>query len=285
MRGPVADRDISFSLVLATVGRTEELSNFLLHLEAQSYRQFQLIVVDQNPDDRLVPLLNDYAQHLPIQHCRSSRGLSRARNVGLKRVGGNVIAFPDDDCWYPSDLLQRVAHVLAEHPELDGVTGRPIDSSFSRFHKTSGEINKENVFLRSSSFTIFLRKSVVDAVGEFDLDLGLGSASGRIAGEETDYLLRAMNDGFRLHFDAGIEIVHQQGTVVYDANFNKKARGYNTALGYLLRKYDYPSGYVAKTWVRAFGGMCVSAVTLNLPKMKYHANVLLGRMLGYWQYR
>lgn len=277
--------DIRFSLVLATVERTEELANFLLHLEAQSYRKFDLIVVDQNRDDRLVPVLAEYSAKFSIQHLGSARGLSRSRNVGLKWISGNIVAFPDDDCWYPPDLLERVAGVFGGHPEWDGVTGRPIDSSFSRFHQTSGEINKQNVFLRSSSFTIFLRKAVIDAVGEFDVDLGLGSARGRIAGEETDYLLRAMSAGFQLHFDSEFEIVHQQGTVVYDANFSKKARGYNTALGYLLRKYDYPPGYVAKTWIRAFGGMCLCAATLNLPKMRYHANVLVGRMLGYWHHR
>lgn len=285
MRAPLPDRDIRFSLVLATVGRTEELSNFLVHLAAQSYPIFELVVVDQNPDDRLIPVLADYVARFSIQHLRSAAGLSRARNVGLKHASGDVVAFPDDDCWYPPDLLGRVVHALIEHPESGGVTGRPVDKSFSRFHKDSGPINKHNVFLRCSSVTMFLRRSVVDAVGEFDEDLGVGSTVGRIAGEETDYLLRALEAGFQFYFDADIEVFHREPALLYDRKSDRKARAYNTALGYLLRKYRYSPWYVAKTWIRAFGGMCLSAVSLDRPKMRYHANVLTGRVLGYFKDR
>ena len=277
--------ELKFSLILATVGRTEDVANFLAYLDSQSYRSFELVVVDQNQDDRLVPLLARYAARFPIPHCRSALGLSRARNVGLKRASGNVIAFPDDDCWYSPDLLERVARVLVVNPELDGVTGRPIDSSFSRFHRTSGPINKHNVFLRCTSFTVFIRRRVVESVGEFDEGLGLGSGTGKIAAEESDYLIRALAMGFHLNLDADIEIFHREPAVMYDANFNRKARGYNLALGFVLRKHQYPFWYVAQTWVRAFGGMCLAAGSLNWPKMRYHYNVIFGRVLGYLSQR
>src|SRR5690349_10889036 len=120
----VSSPHITISLLLATVGRTAELENFLLHLDAQTYRCFELIVIDQNPDDRLVAILSEYGQRFPIRHCRSGRGLSRARNVGLPAATGDVIAFPDDDCWYPPDLLQQVAAIFSENPAVDGITGR-----------------------------------------------------------------------------------------------------------------------------------------------------------------
>jgi|HubBroStandDraft_4_1064222.scaffolds.fasta_scaffold00169_15 glycosyltransferase involved in cell wall biosynthesis len=285
MRTLLRDDDVRFSLVLATVGRTRELANFLAHLTAQSCPRFELVVVDQNQDERLLPVLAEYLARFPIQHLRSATGLSHARNVGLRCTSGNIVAFPDDDCWYPPDLLERVAKVFAANPEFGAVTGRPIDTAFSRFHKVSGAIDKQNLFLRCSSFTMFLRRNVVDAVGQFDEGLGLGSTRGRIAGEETDYLLRALEAGFQLHFDAAIEVFHQETPLLYDGNFNDKARGYNTALGYLLRKHRYSLWYAAKTWIRAFGGMCLSVVSLDLPKARYHANVLAGRVVGYLSQR
>ncbi len=278
-------REIRFSLVLATVGRTEELTKFLVHLAAQSYTEFELVVVDQNPDDRLVAVLAGYSATFPIQHLRSEAGLSRARNAGLKHASGDVIAFPDDDCWYPAGLLERVGRILAAHPELDGITGRPVDPSFSRYHKTSGAIDKQNLFLRCCSITMFLRASVVNVVGEFDETLGAGSTSETVAGEESDYLLRALEAGFQLHFDADIEVFHREPALLYDSNFNRKARGYNTALGYLLRKYRYSLWYVAETWIRALGGVCLSAVTFDDRRMRYHANVLVGRISGYFKQR
>jgi hypothetical protein len=47
-----------FALILATVGRTVELNRLFDTLAAQSYRDFEVIVVDQNRDDRLLPVLH-----------------------------------------------------------------------------------------------------------------------------------------------------------------------------------------------------------------------------------
>ena len=46
---------------------------------------------------------------LRLELVESARGLSRARNAGLRMIAGDIVSFPDDDCWYPPDLLQRVA--------------------------------------------------------------------------------------------------------------------------------------------------------------------------------
>lgn len=272
-----------FSLVLATVGRTAELTRFFENLSAQSYRDFEVIVVDQNSDDRLKPILAVYAGRVPILHAKSPCGLSLARNIGLGYVTGQIVAFPDDDCWYPSNLLERVSSIFAANPALDGITGRPLDKSFIRFHTNSGPINSNNVFLRCTSYTIFLRRRVVAEVGAFDEGLGLGATTGHIAAEESDYLVRALAAGFHLDYHSELEVFHQQPEAMYEATFNRKARGYNRAFGYVLRKHRYPFWYVGRTWLRAFGGACVAAATFNVPKARYHYNVLVGRVGGYFE--
>ena|SRR5208337_53067 len=96
------------SLVVATVDRVAELERLFVSLDAQSYRDFEVIVVDQNPDDRLLPVLQQHTD-LAILHLRSGRGLSHARNVGLLAAQGDILAVPDDDCWYPEQLLHCVS--------------------------------------------------------------------------------------------------------------------------------------------------------------------------------
>jgi hypothetical protein len=182
----------------------------------------------------------------------------------------------------PSRSAKRAAARFAADPSLDGLTGLSIDKSFSRCHTTSGPIDKYNIFQRCSSYMIFLRRRLVESVGKFDETLGLGTHAGRIAAEESDYLIRALAAGRRLSFDANLQVFHQEPTVMYDPSFNLKARGNNRALGYVMRRPDYPWWYVARTWLRALGGMCASAVMLNLSKLRYLGNVLFGRIHGYF---
>jgi len=57
-----------YSILLATCGRTQELHQFFASLIAQTCRDFQVIVIDQNPDDRLVKELEPYTRQFPLQH-------------------------------------------------------------------------------------------------------------------------------------------------------------------------------------------------------------------------
>src|SRR5215212_6065170 len=102
-----------FSLILGTIERSDELNYILASLGTQTYQNFELIVVDQNPDERLAPILGPYKDKFPIVHLRSGKGLSRAKNLGLSHVSGDIVGFPDDNCQYPSDLLEKVAQFFA----------------------------------------------------------------------------------------------------------------------------------------------------------------------------
>ena len=101
-----ADAQPRLDLVVATVDRTDDLERLLVSLEAQTHTGFRLVVVDQNADERVDRIL---AAHplLEALRLRSARGLSRARNAALPHLEAELVAFPDDDCAYPSDLLEE----------------------------------------------------------------------------------------------------------------------------------------------------------------------------------
>ena len=274
-----------FSLIMATVGRTEEVKRFLEHLDRQTYRDFELIVVDQNPDDRLVPILEAYEKRFPILHLRSERGLSRARNVGLRHISGDIVAFPDDDCWYPPDLLERVARFFREHPDIDVLTGRSVDvngkPSVERWDPTSGFINRFNVWRRSTSASMFIKAKVVRQVGGFDEKLGLGAVTSWGSSEETDYLLRALNFGFRLFYETTLFIYHPQSIKQYNAKAIARARIYGAGIGRVLRKHRYPFWFVFYQWLRSAGGAFLSLASGRLGKARHHLAALQGKFLGW----
>lgn len=284
--GIALERDtVMFSLILATVGRVDELERFLRHLDQQTYRNFELIIVDQNPDGILDSLVRRYQDRFLLIHLRSERGLSRARNVGLKHISGNLVAFPDDDCWYSSDLLEKVKSSFCQNLDWDGITGRPVDerrpNAYPRFPRVSGWVDKKNVWRRGISFTIFLRASVVRAIGNFDESLGAGSASGKLSAEETDYLIRTVENGFRIHYCSDLSVFHPYPTSTSDRYLVKRAYGYSVGFGYVLRKHNYPFSSVFYHCLRAFGGAVVSLMRFNFAKSQYHFATLKGRVQGW----
>src|SRR4051812_15522441 len=102
------------SLILGTKGRTDELRRFLHSLSSQTSGRVELIIVDQNEDDRVHQVLRSVPVDIPTSIIQSKPGLSRARNIGLRHANGSIIGFPDDDCWYPPDLLGRVLKAFSD---------------------------------------------------------------------------------------------------------------------------------------------------------------------------
>src|SRR5258708_39668079 len=93
------------SLILSTKGRVEEINKFIRSLAQQGYDYLELIVVDQNEDDRLGAILKHSNLPFPIIRLLSKSGLSLGRNVGMASATVDIVAFRDDDCWYPDGLL------------------------------------------------------------------------------------------------------------------------------------------------------------------------------------
>lgn len=124
--------------------------------------------------------------------------LSLARNVLLRNLleDGSLgpdalVAFPDDDCWYPGGFLGQVASLFCRDPTLDfwfcRYASQPREEAFASVdpvRATTAEIVRN-----ASSNTIFLRGRVVRAVGDFDEALGVGTPLG--GSEDLDYALRA----------------------------------------------------------------------------------------------
>jgi glycosyltransferase involved in cell wall biosynthesis len=246
---------VTFDLVVATIGRVDELAALLASLERQTHKDFRVLVVDQNEDDRIVPLLDGRAVRL-----RSPRGLSRARNAALPELTADVVAFPDDDCIYPPDLLERVADRIGD---LDGVTGREPWWTAER-----ATLTRENLWNRAISFTIFLRREVVERVGDFDEALGLPSSSG----EEIDYLIRALDTGARIEYDPTLVVMHPPKPVDLTAVGQRDG----ASIGYILRKHGYPRRVVARMLVRPAAG-----AVLDPRRAGFHLSTLRGRIRGY----
>ena len=272
----------SFDLIVATVGRVDELQRLLSSLGAQTHAHFRVVLVDQNEDGRLDDLA---AEEHPFQLTRikAARGLSRARNAALPQLRAELVAFPDDDCVFPSDLLERVARRLTERRELAGLTGRAVDGhgrSSPSWARDARQLTRENLWNRAISFTIFLRAGVVKTVGGFDEELGLGAQGAWSSGEEIDYLVRAVDAGAAIEYDPSLVVVHPEKVLSGEA-LRATAFRDGASVGYLLRKHRYAPRVVARMLVRPVGGLLLSLVRRDRAAAGFHLATLRGRLLGY----
>lgn len=222
-----------FSLVMATLGRVAEIEFFLQSLAAQTHKDYELIIVDQNPDDRLLPVVKLAQDHkIDITHIRQTEpNLCLARNTGISSAKGNVIAFPDDDCWYERDLLEKVNVCLAQAEQPDGAVVHWIeqDPIGQPTHWLSKNLWRQFRGVPASSISLFFKSELIDKVGVFDLKLGVHSWYG--SGEETDLMFRILdNDGKVMYLPDAIvhHPINKSNALALSKaliNIRKRARG------------------------------------------------------------
>jgi len=267
-----------FSLILATVGRTEQLYPLFDSLVAQTWQDFTLIVVDQNPDDRVAKVLEKYDGRFPVVHLRAEkRGHAHANNVGLPYATGEIIHFPDDDCWYPDDLFERVNRFLAEHAEWGGMTGREVNG---KWDTEAGKLDKFNVWKRHISFTMFFRRELVGSL-RFDESLGVGAGTKWGSGEESDFLLRVMSRG-PIYYDPALAVFHPEwATAPFTEKKIEKARSYGMGMGHVLRIHSYPAYFAFYHSLRPLVGSLLSLLRGNSGKARFHWAIFVGRTRGW----
>ena len=202
------------SVVLPTLDRPQAIYNLLRHLEHQTSRPHEIVIVDQSaePNDRV----RAYAESTPgIRYHRiPERGLPNARNVGVGLATGDVVLFLDDDSIPDPDLVRYHAEGYGD-PEVSGVGGRvlggydAVGASIGVFRESDGKVVRNFGATTRCAVdhlpggNMSFRRIVFEKVGGFDKTYG-GSA----IGEETDFCLRARRAGFRFLFEPRASLEH-----------------------------------------------------------------------------
>ena len=166
---------------------------------AQTFTDFELIVVDDESTDHTIDVVHEIAAGDPrvIVMVSPHGGPATARNVALDAVRGQFIALLDsDDVWMPQYLESQLA-ILGRHPDCAIVTanafnrggwldGQPIWRSNRGIRRLSIRdlIRRENSVCIMSVF----RREVVDRIGGFDRRYN--------GNEDYEFWLRAANAGF-----------------------------------------------------------------------------------------
>ena len=278
--GAMPSKDSLVSFVVATLGRTVQLERLFASLVDQDHKNFEVIVVDQNADDRLAYLFDGrWPLRLKWIHTPGERGVCKGRNKGWRACEGGLVVFPDDDCWYPTWFLSRGIELLSSS-ESDILTGRAADAAGNdingRYSKVPQAVDRSNVWISGIEWMMLFRTSALQSAGGFDETIGVGAPTPWQACEAQDIILRALEKGLKCHFDPSFYGHHDE----FDISVQSKGRAYGRGLGYVLRIHNY--GTVAEVmWVcRPIARLVLSALKGDVSESGYLLDVSLGRLEG-----
>jgi glycosyltransferase involved in cell wall biosynthesis len=267
---------------MATLNRKDEIDNFIKKLLPQTYKNFELLIIDQNEDNRVRDIYLEYKDKIDIKYIHSGRkGLSFNRNIGLDNCIGDIIAFPDDDCEYTSDTLERVAAFFDINHDYCFYTCNTRDKNTSgailNTKTKDAEISVLNFMSIGISFTIFALASAVNAF-KFDEELGVGTKFG--SGEESDLLLFLLRGRYRGRYHAGHYIFHPA-----KEETPEKAFLYGNGFGAVHKKaiVKYRFFVLFPVFILRIMKGIVNVVVYNNKKMRLAS--LYGRILGFIQYK
>jgi glycosyltransferase involved in cell wall biosynthesis len=210
-----------FTVVICTRDRARQVLSALAGLDAQSWRDFDILVVDQSDavNDELLRRDREDPRFTAIRD--AGRGLSRARNVAWPAVRTEWVVYLDDDCVPEPDWAFELHEVL---------TRQSSDVGFVSGHVSAGDppagdylvvtefpVHCEQV--RSGRWTrpwqigvgvcMAIRRSVIAGLGGWDVRLGAGTAPFPAA-EDMDFNYRFLKVGGIAFATPRVRARHQQ---------------------------------------------------------------------------
>ena len=229
------------SLVICTQNRCSTLRTCLEYvLRLQSPGEWELIVVNNGSTDATSEVLASFADRAPFRVVlvnEPKSGLGRARNAGIAKASGEIVAFTDDDCYVSPDFLSRILEVFKDE-KIAFMGGRVLlydetDAPITILPETKIRWIEPYSFIRGElvGANMAARRSLIEKIGSFDPEFGAGTP---FPCEDVEFLARASHTGAMGIYHPGPLVLHHHG----------RKPGKDLAR---LKTYDYGRGaYYAK---------------------------------------
>ncbi len=193
-----------FSIIVPVYNTEKELERCVNSVTCQTYRDFELILVDDGSKDNsgaLCDVLAEADTRIVVVHQQNS-GSSEARNTGIRIAKGQYLIFVDsDDMWDDPDALHGIADVIEKNPGVDVVcfgvkifdddgtfVKARIPASLKESEKSKEAVLRQLVYSNqyfSASYVKVLRRG-------FFIDNDLFFVKGLISGEDGEWSARVM---------------------------------------------------------------------------------------------
>ncbi len=176
-------------MLLATLNRNEYVIQSVKYLQLQTYQNFEIIIVDQSDNiHNELKLLDNRINYIHIE----KKGLSHARNIGLKYVTGDYVCLVDDDGFYKDpETLKKIFNFL-KNKNITVCCGNIYDEKENRIKGSAKDkkVTFRTSLLYSQSPSMVIETNFIKEK-RFDENLGIGSKYGST--EESEIVLAALS--------------------------------------------------------------------------------------------
>ena len=208
-----------FSFIIPVYNRPEELEELLACIEKQSYKEFEIVIIEDGSTLRSNSVVEKYqAKGLSIQYLeKKNEGQGFARNDGFKIAKGEYFVILDSDALIEDNYLEVVHQAIISEkldlfggPDKDHPSFTPIQKaiSYSMTHLlTTGGIRgkKSNVggTFHPRSFNMGISRAVYEATQGFKITR---------MGEDIEFSIRCISLGFKSGLIENAFIYHKRRT-------------------------------------------------------------------------
>ncbi len=283
-RQPASSSAPHCSLVIATLHDDGDLALCLASLaKQQDAPPFEVIVVDQNGDDRLVEVVARFAECLDIRHERVAfRSATRARNLGARLARGTWLGFPDDDCQLLADALGEVQRISGD-PLTQVITGQTIDETGApnvlRWKQEPTEFSRRTMFSGVTEASLFVRRELFLRTGGFDERFGPGAPFP--AAEGIDLMNRLFDHmaGQKACYSPRIKMQHPSKIPPWNAWAVGRFHSYAIGDGALIAKN--PQSHMLNWGMRTLVSAFIQLFTLEGWRSAAFAARIVGMLRGF----
>lgn len=169
---------MKFSVIIPTYNRAHTLTKCLQSLVDQTFKDFEVIIVDDASKDQTSTIVEEFKTKLDlkyIQNDKPSGGAHLPRNIGAKHAQGEWLSFLDsDDFWYENKLEEVLKHtqkydVIYHNLDTYNAQGKLKKAQVARQVHNPVFIDlmvKHNALITSATS---IKKSIFDKVGGFEI--------------------------------------------------------------------------------------------------------------------
>ncbi len=282
---------MKLSIIIPTLNRYITLEKLIHSVSFQKVEPHEVIIVDQNRDDRVSLIVESYRDKLNIKHIKFDiANLSAARNAGYSMSTGDLLFFPDDDSQIPPDFTHKVISLITNNPQIDFVSV-PIVPGREKYREADLPklipITVKNANKLTTGSAIVFKRASMRKTGLFDSDLGLGGKFE--SSEDLDIVLRMIYQNLKGYLFTGTCIIHEDPLKKYDDEAAERAYRYNRGYGACAKKHMVRygkyglMGEVAVSCVKNAAGALL-LLLLDSGRAKYNFYSLRGKLEGFVKY-